>query len=286
MGSGVSKRRVAYVEQQLKERVDGLVESAAESTARWAREDTEVLRQEAAAVLLEQLCRVRFALRECAHVRAARAYHAAQSIQARVRSWSARCSFCVVLSAAVTIQKAVRVGCGGYPDTTRRKTFFSVQQGAEKRAVSRWQWWYTSSNLPKRLGGGSAPARAGALRTSETPEANSGRGQKGIFFDLQSHAKTILRVRALTAGALHVRNHSQYLPTIRVCAPVPCCWSVSPPVCTRLPPTSGSSAVWARALARRPPCQSGRRGEAERSNRTRAPTSCSAGTMCTSIVLC
>ena len=112
MGGGVSKRRAAYVEQQLKERQDVAAESAAESTARWAKEDTEVLRQEAAAVVLGRLCRVRFALREVAHLRAAKAYRSATVLQARARGWSSQRGFALVLQAAVIIQAAVRRGWG------------------------------------------------------------------------------------------------------------------------------------------------------------------------------
>ena len=212
MGGGVSKRRAAYVEQQLKERQDVAAESAAESTARWAKEDTEVLRQEAAAVVLGRLCRVRFALREVAHLRAAKAYRSATVLQARARGWSSQRGFALVLQAAVIIQAAVRRGWGGYPDTRRRELetrvdglWVTYPRGGDRLvgAISRWQWWYTQGNLPPRRGGGAAPCRQETLRLSESPEVNSARGQKGVYFDVRSQTATLLRVTALTGGGLH-----------------------------------------------------------------------------------
>eukprot|EP01048_Picozoa_sp_COSAG05_P023113 COSAG05_NODE_4875_length_1338_cov_34.338983_1_plen_277_part_10 len=212
MGGGVSKRRAAYIEQQIKERQDVAAESAAESTARWAKEDMEALRQEAAAVTLERLCRVRFALREVAHLRATKAYRAVAVVQARVRGWSSHRSFAIVLKAVVVIQKAVRKGWGGYPDTRRRElhprvdgSWVTYPKGGDRHvgAISRWQWWYTQGNLPPRLGGGAIPCRQDALRMSESPEVNSARGQKGVYFDVRSHTATLLRVTAFTGGGLH-----------------------------------------------------------------------------------
>ena len=48
MGGGVSKRRAAYVKRQVGERVAAAGESAAESAARWAKEDEEAWRQDRA----------------------------------------------------------------------------------------------------------------------------------------------------------------------------------------------------------------------------------------------
>lgn len=190
----MSKRRAAYIQQQICERVDASAEAIAESRARWTREDAAALRQGAAAARLQALCRAHLALRELAHLRAVRCYRAVTRIQARVRCWIARRRLVRAVGAAVRIQAAVRLGWGGYVDVTRRLP----------GELTRWQWWYHRGNLPPRLGGGAAVVLPSSeLSTSETPEHNSGRGQRGVFFDCRSDADTSVQITSLVGGGLH-----------------------------------------------------------------------------------
>ena len=89
----MSKRRAAYVKRQVGERVAAAGESAAESAARWAKEDEEAWRQDAAAVVVQALCRTRFALKAAEHRRAVRAYHMQVRLAAWVRKWQQRRRF-------------------------------------------------------------------------------------------------------------------------------------------------------------------------------------------------
>jgi Ca2+-binding EF-hand superfamily protein len=139
MGGGVSKRRAAYVKRQVGERVAAAGESAAESAARWAKEDEEAWRQDAAAVVVQALCRTRFALKAAEHRRAVRAYHMQVRLAAWVRKWQQRRRFLWAKSRAVLIQRRVRRGWGGTEG--ERRPPGHERPWRQRTAQSRWQWW-------------------------------------------------------------------------------------------------------------------------------------------------
>ena len=135
----MSKRRAAYVKRQVGERVAAAGESAAESAARWAKEDEEAWRQDAAAVVVQALCRTRFALKAAEHRRAVRAYHMQVRLAAWVRKWQQRRRFLWAKSRAVLIQRRVRRGWGGTEG--ERRPPGHERPWRQRTPQSRWQWW-------------------------------------------------------------------------------------------------------------------------------------------------
>ena len=139
MGSGVSKRRVAYIRDQVHTDVKG-AETALENTQdRWHEEDAVWLENEHAATVLASLVKCHWEMRELARLKFERDRKAATKIQTAQRCRVERLAYKRIQRAVLAVQRRRR-GCGSAVDVCRKlqHMWHLAKIGRCPRLACRW----------------------------------------------------------------------------------------------------------------------------------------------------